>query len=183
MQENENIKPPLEELPLAGLPLEELPEGLKGFHHKLFVTVAVAWAVFQLSLASILILDSMATRCIHLAFALVLAYLVLPWKKSKSIKSKATLLDYLFAGVGAFTALYLFLDFEALALRAGRPITRDIILGLLLIFFVLDAARRSIGPALPIIALIFSLYAFLGPYMPDVIAFKGISGLSRGQPE
>jgi TRAP transporter 4TM/12TM fusion protein len=43
---------------------------------------------------------------------------------------------------------------------------------------LLEAARRVIGPALSVIATFFCLYAFFGPYMPDVIAFKGVS-LSR----
>lgn len=40
---------------------------------------------------------------------------------------------------------------------------------------LLEAARRVIGPALPTIAVFFCVYAFFGPYMPDLIAFKGIS--------
>ena len=43
---------------------------------------------------------------------------------------------------------------------------------------MLEATRRIIGPALPIIALLFTGYAFSGPYMPDLLAFKGVS-LSR----
>ncbi|MBO4313820.1 MAG: TRAP transporter permease, partial [Desulfovibrio sp.] len=40
---------------------------------------------------------------------------------------------------------------------------------------MLEATRRVIGPALPIIATIFTLYIFTGPYLPDAIAFKGAS--------
>jgi len=40
---------------------------------------------------------------------------------------------------------------------------------------MLEASRRVIGPALSVIAILFCAYAFLGPYMPDVIAFKGVS--------
>jgi TRAP transporter 4TM/12TM fusion protein len=44
-----------------------------------------------------------------------------------------------------------------------------------LTLLLLEASRRVIGPALPVIALLFCGYAFFGPYMPDVIAFKGVS--------
>jgi TRAP transporter 4TM/12TM fusion protein len=40
---------------------------------------------------------------------------------------------------------------------------------------LLEAARRVIGPALSIIVLLFSLYAFTGPYLIDLLAFKGVS--------
>jgi TRAP transporter 4TM/12TM fusion protein len=47
---------------------------------------------------------------------------------------------------------------------------------------LMEASRRVIGPALAIIAGFFCLYAFFGPYMPDVIAFKGVSlGRFMGQ--
>jgi TRAP transporter 4TM/12TM fusion protein len=59
--------------------------------------------------------------------------------------------------------------------RYGSPITRDLVIGLILLVMLLEAARRVIGPALSVIATFFCLYAFLGPYMPDVIAFKGVS--------
>jgi TRAP transporter 4TM/12TM fusion protein len=43
------------------------------------------------------------------------------------------------------------------------------------VVLLLEAARWVIGPALPIIAIFFIIYAFFGPYMPDLIAFKGVS--------
>jgi TRAP transporter 4TM/12TM fusion protein len=52
---------------------------------------------------------------------------------------------------------------------------RDIVIGLTLVVLLLEAARRVIGPALPVIAIFFIIYAFFGPYMPDLIAFKGVS--------
>ena len=46
---------------------------------------------------------------------------------------------------------------------------------ILLVLLLLEATRRSLGPALPIIALLFTAYAFLGPHMPNFFAFKGVS--------
>jgi TRAP transporter 4TM/12TM fusion protein len=47
--------------------------------------------------------------------------------------------------------------------------------GFVLVVLLLEASRRVIGPALPVIAVLFCVYAFFGPYMPDIIAFKGVS--------
>ncbi|MEA1933709.1 MAG: TRAP transporter fused permease subunit [Thermodesulfobacteriota bacterium] len=53
--------------------------------------------------------------------------------------------------------------------------TRDLVIGMVLVLLLLEATRRVIGPALPIIAILFTTYAFLGPHMPDLLAFKGVS--------
>ncbi len=85
------------------------------------------------------------------------------------------MVDYILAGVGAICALYLALDFESIALRAGIPLVRDLVFGTVLVILLLEGARRVIGPALPVIALLFTAYAFLGPYLPELFAFKGVS--------
>ena len=46
-------------------------------------------------------------------------------------------------------------------------------MGVTLVALMLEATRRVLGPALPVIAGAFMAYVFLGPYLPDVIAFKG----------
>ncbi len=145
-------------------------------------TIAVCWSLFQLSIASWLILDSTYIRAIHLAFALLLVYLNFPFFKKKrfgldllSTKTRIPVTDYIIGIIAAFSALYIAIDYEGLAFRIGAPITRDIVVGLILVVLLLEAARRVIGPALPVIAIAFCLYSFLGPWMPPLIAFKGIS--------
>ncbi|MBW1993293.1 MAG: TRAP transporter permease, partial [Deltaproteobacteria bacterium] len=71
--------------------------------------------------------------------------------------------------------LYLAINYEQLAERQGIPILTDIIVGVVLVVLLLEAARRSLGPFLIIVACLFIFYSFFGPYMPDVIAFKGVS--------
>ncbi|MGA1861269.1 TRAP transporter permease [Deferribacter thermophilus] len=148
----------------------------------IFDTIAVGWALFQLALASFLILNSTYVRAIHLAFAMALVFLSIPFfKKPKrvlrflSVTDRIPLIDYIFAIIGVFAALYIVIDYNGIAMRAGSPLTRDIVFGLLLIVVLLEATRRSIGPALTFIAIVFSIYAFFGPYMPEVLAYKGVS--------
>jgi len=60
-------------------------------------------------------------------------------------------------------------------MRAGLPFRRDVVISVILIVLLLEATRRAIGPALAIIAILFTLYAFLAPYMPLVFAFRGVT--------
>jgi TRAP transporter 4TM/12TM fusion protein len=147
--------------------------------------IGVIWSFFQLSIASWWILDTVFIRAIHLGFALLIVYLNYPVFKEThlglkflSIKDRIPSWDFVIAVIACFSAVYIAVDYYGVTHRAGAPITRDIVIGLILLVLLLEAARRVIGPALSVISLFFCLYAFFGPYMPDVIAFKGVS-LSR----
>lgn len=146
--------------------------------------LAVSWSVFQLLTASFLLLDATLIRSIHLAFAISLVYLTHPlFKREKKLsvlryfsqKDRYTIIDYILAFGAAALALYLAVDYVGLSGRQGAPIPRDLIIGFALVVFLLEAARRALGPALPIVAIVFIIYAFFGPYMPSVLAFKGVS--------
>jgi len=67
------------------------------------------------------------------------------------------------------------LPLEEAARRAGNPNLTDTFMGSVVLLFTLEAARRSIGPALPIIALIFILYAIFGRYAPGPLIHAGVS--------
>jgi len=155
------------------------PEGISKW---VIPTIAVTWSLFQLSIASWLILDSTYIRAIHLGFALLIVYLNYPFfKKPKfglkflSATNRIPVFDYMIGITACVAALYIMLDYVGMSMRHGAPIQRDIIIGIGLTLLLLEAARRVIGPALPVIAICFCIYAFLGPYMPDLIAFKGVS--------
>lgn len=84
-------------------------------------------------------------------------------------------LDWLMAFASAFAAGYLYIFYRELAMRPGAPTTLDLLVAGVGMVLLLEATRRSLGPALTIIASIFLLYTFAGPYMPDMIAHRGAS--------
>jgi TRAP transporter 4TM/12TM fusion protein len=166
--------------------MAEQEEGLGrkpvGWSRHVIPTIAVCWSFFQLSIASWLIIDSTFIRAIHLGFALLIVFLNYPLlKKARfglnflSAQNRIPVFDYIIGIVACFSALYIAIDYQGMITRYGAPIARDLIFGAILVILLLEASRRVIGPALPIIAALFCAYAFLGPYMPDLIAFKGVS--------
>ena len=50
-----------------------------------------------------------------------------------------------------------------LALRPGLPTTADIVVSVIGVVLLLEASRRAVGPAMPVIAAVMLLYMFLGP--------------------
>ncbi len=143
--------------------------------------VSIAWALFQLALPRFIILDSITIRAVHLAFAITLVFLTIPIAKHRRevrfihAKRHIPLMDYILAGFGCLSSLYIVLDWVGISERAGIPIGRDIVISVILIALLLEASRRAIGPALSIIVILFTLYAFLGPYMPSVFAYRGVT--------
>ncbi|MEQ9362409.1 MAG: TRAP transporter fused permease subunit, partial [Rhodospirillales bacterium] len=146
----------------------------------LFFT-ALAWSLFQLWFASPLpfalhigVFNDTEARSIHLAFAIFLAFLAYP-AFSRSPRNYIPILDIVFAFVGAASASYLFVFYRDIADRVGAPIEQDFVVAVIGVLLLLEATRRALGPALAIVASVFLLYTFFGPYMPGIIAHKGNS--------
>jgi TRAP transporter 4TM/12TM fusion protein len=145
--------------------------------------IAVLWCIFQLSIASWLVLNSSYVRSIHLGFALLIAFFSYPAIKKPgkrlfsflSVKTYVPLMDIVLGIAACASALYYFLQYEEISMRSGAPIPRDIVIGIILVLLLLEAARRIIGPSLTLIATAFSLCVFFAESMPEAFAFKSAS--------
>jgi TRAP transporter 4TM/12TM fusion protein len=175
------IPPDLEQLVAEADTGGRRPEGFAG---KLLLWVAIAWSLFQLWYASPLpfmlgfaILNDTEARSIHLGFALFLAFTAYPAFSSSS-RRHIPVADWVLALAGAFAGSYLFLFYDQLALRPGQPTMLDLVTAGLGIVLLLEATRRSLGLPMVIVAAVFILFTFAGPYMPAALQHKGAS-LSR----
>lgn len=156
-----------------------------GFTAGLLLVIALCWSLFQLWVASplpfslgFLVFNATEIRAIHLAFAVFLAFMAYPAFKG-SPRDYVPVLDWLLAFVAAFCAAYLFIFYKELSARPGLPTTMDLTVAVVGMTLLLEAARRSLGLPIVILAIVFLIYIFFGPYMPDLIAHRGAS-LSRG---
>jgi TRAP transporter 4TM/12TM fusion protein len=148
---------------------------------KALLWVPIAWSLFQLWYASplpfvfnLFVLNDTEARSIHLAFALFLAFTAYPALRS-SPRHHVPIQDWIFALLGAIAAGYLYLFYDALAGRPGRPTWYDLVIAVVGMVLLLEATRRALGPPLTIVALVFLAYVFFGPYAPDVLAYQGAS--------
>jgi len=155
-----------------------LPEGPMA---AVIAGLALLWSLFQLWIASPLpfvlgfgVLNDTETRSIHLAFALLLAFLAYPAFK-RSPRDRVPLFDVALGLVAAAAAAYLFIAYEQLAQRPGNLTTLDLVTACIGIPLLLEATRRALGPPLAIIALIFLVYSVAGPWMPGLLAHRGVS--------
>lgn len=136
-----------------------------GFFAKFISALAIAFSVFQLYTAIFGVLDAMLQRSVHLSFGLALIYLLYPASKKWSF-TKLHPLDALLAVAGALAPMYIIINYQKLVLRAGTATPMDIVFGIIGILLVLEAARRVVGIPMVVIAVVFIIYAFIGPYIP-----------------
>ncbi|QNF17022.1 TRAP transporter fused permease subunit [Aeromonas jandaei] len=155
-----------------------LPAGTMG---GIITLLALAWSLFQLWIASPLpfmlgfgVLNDTETRSIHLTFALLLAFLVFPAFRT-SPRDRVPFSDIALALIAAGAASYLFVMYQALAQRPGSLTTTDLVTACIGIPLLLEAARRALGPALAVIAIVFLTYSLAGPWMPGLLAHRGVS--------
>lgn len=154
---------------------EHGPRELTGVPAALVTGLAFCWSGFQLLTAGVWTLNAAIVRSVHLAFAMGMVYLCFPMFRKERFgplgrKTGLPWWDVLAAGCGALCALYIVIDRQGLAERIGTPLPRDILIGTLLLLFLLDAARRAVGPALPSVATFFVLYSLFSEQFPGVLA-------------
>ena len=144
-----------------------------GIWGKIINIICIVFAGFQLYTAAFGILDATLQRCVHLGFGFSLIFLLYPARKSWS-RTSMNPLDLLLGALGVGSCAYLYLNFHELVLRAGMNTETDIYVAIVGVILVFEAARRVVGWPMIIVALCFIMYAFFGPYMPNLIAHRGV---------
>lgn len=131
-------------------------------------------ALFHVVVLKFYPLETWTFRTLHIAGLSVLGFILVPgWAKAKE---KVHWLDWVMAGLSLIICGYIIYNLDQLIFRAGvMPQTPDFVIALIGVILVLELTRRTAGNSLPLLALVFILYAFVGPYLPGVLKHKGYS--------
>ncbi|TNF83244.1 TRAP transporter permease [Pseudomonas sp. ICMP22404] len=132
--------------------------------------VALLFSVFQIVTAAFAPVSSQVLRAVHVGFLLWVVFLSYPahgtgrpWQPLAWVLSLA----------GVATALYQWVFEADLIQRSGDLTDTDLIVGIVLIVLVFEAARRVMGIALPLICGLFLAYGLFGEYLPGDLAHRG----------
>ncbi|MGI9505122.1 MAG: TRAP transporter permease, partial [Geminicoccaceae bacterium] len=164
-----------------------------------FYLIAIVFAIYHYLVAGFGVPVDYWHMGIHLTGLFFLIFIGFPFLKTEramTIDEPSTLkpgnvplYDWLAAIAGSLAALYLGYSWLGLevdlfgltysipeqALRQGSPVISDIIFGTILVVLVLEIARRTLGPILPCIILVFVAYALLGPHIPvQILKHPGV---------
>lgn len=145
----------------------ELPKWTKA----IAAGLGLAWSIFQIYTALFGLFPALIQRSTTLCFGLALCFISFRMKKGDS--NRVPLYDWILIAASFSVVIYMIASFDTLVLRGGAPTQADIVIGLVLVFLVIEATRRCVGLPLVIVALVFLVYAILGPYMPGLIGHRG----------
>lgn len=148
------------------------------------VTVlAVALGAFQLYTAGVRPFNLFVQRGFHLMVVLMITFLAFPFRK-RPRKALDWVVDGVLVAASAYVGLYLLIDLDGIIRRSGFFLQRDIVTGVIATLVVLEAARRTIGWAITIVAAVALLYSMAGPrgalpwlgeLLPGILAHRGYS--------
>lgn len=125
----------------------------------LLIVVAALYSIYHLWIQFNPI-PALQQRSIHVAIGLALIFLIYP-TYSKQNRTKVPFYDWILFGLSFYSAIYILTEYTAIVTeRGGIPNTMDIIVGIMTVLLVLEAARRVTGIILPIVALVFFAYPF-----------------------
>ncbi len=151
---------------------------LAGYAGLVVGVVAVVMAVYHVyARLTTYAPDQHALLFITLAFSLVLSFLLWPARVGRT-QERVPWLDLGLAILSLGCVGYMFANYSYVVNRfpTAHPLSAmDMAVGALAALLVLEATRRTIGAALPIVAIVFIAYALAGPALPGWLYHKGLS--------
>lgn len=142
---------------------------------QMFIRIlCICFSLFHLYTAAMGQYPPQIQRSVHLAFVLVLIYLLYP-ARATGDKHKLCWYDVLLAAGGAAVCGYIIWNYDTIVLDAGPPTEMDFIFGCAAILLVLEATRRIVGLPITLVAIVFLLYAKFGNLLPGMMGHPGFS--------
>jgi len=143
---------------------------LSGWVGVAVMAIAVAMSLFHLY-AAYDIVPTIPLRYTHVAFVLLLSFLLFP--VANRFRNRIQWFDVIPPLLGIATIIYALMQGDDFTDRAAVPEKWDVILGAIFIVLVLEAARRTTGWIMPMVAVCFILYAYFGPSLPPPWTHRG----------
>ena len=147
---------------------------LEGAWKYIITALCLSLAAFQLYAAGSGLVDDKYVVSVHLAVIILLIYLLFPATKHSSSKAP-TVIDIILGLLSFCAALYVAVFAKKINAQMGIPTKMDLIFGVICLVLVLEATRRAIGMAMPIVACVFLLYAVFGRQIPGVFRHAGFT--------
>lgn len=137
------------------------------------VAIALAMSLFHLW-AAWDIVPTTVLRYVHVGFAMVLGFYLFP--VAKRFRHRLMAWDVVLIAAALYVIYYLVAGGDDLQDRYVFPEPMDVVVGWILVALVLEVARRATGPVMPVVAILFLLYAFYGNHLPPPWQHQGYDG-------
>ena len=135
--------------------------------------ILLGWGLLQSSAGADL---PLVAKAAFMVVMLAIAALSLPFGGWGTDRHHIPWRDAVLAALASGFSLYLVVFFDGIFIqRPGQHTPLDLMIGVIAIAMVLEAARRTMGVFLPLLAIATVLYGIFGPYLPGDLAHRGYS--------
>jgi len=173
-----SAEPPMDEVVQPPVAEEEFAGNkrlLRKWEAVLLAALCIGFTVFHLFVLNVYSLEPLLFRAIHVGWGGALGFIVYAAGR-RSDAPGVPWYDWILVAASIACAVYITIELDGLLFRAGAQFTTgDVITGVVGTLLILEFTRRAAGLALPIIAGVFILYCFVGPWMPGVLQHRGFA--------
>ncbi|MCX7315278.1 MAG: TRAP transporter fused permease subunit, partial [Hyphomicrobiales bacterium] len=135
--------------------------------------IALAFSTFQIATSVYAILPTQVLRSMHVGFLVLVASVLIGNHRSTHPMSRVIGWTLGLLGFGA--GLYQWIFYIDLVNNSGDLSHLDLAVGMINLVVLFVVAWRLMGPALPVICLVFIAYALFGRYLPRPLDHRGFS--------
>ena len=151
---------------------------LRAWETQLLVFLCITFTLFHLFVLNVYSLEPLLFRAIHVGWGGAIGFMFYAATK-RNDDAGVPWYDWILVIASIACAVYIAVELDGLLFRAGAQFTNaDVVVGVVGTLLILEFSRRAAGAALPIVALVFIIYCFVGPWMPGVLRHKGF-GVDR----
>ena len=142
---------------------------------QLVSVLAILMSVYHLATSSgVLMMPAMHHRSIHLTFLMALTFLLYPAFGGKRKSSAPSVCDMIWGIFAVISSIYLLFYFDEFSIR-GTAITRDYIMGGIVMVCLLEATRRAVGKELMLLCVVFLVYGLFGEHLTGLFGHTGFT--------
>jgi TRAP transporter 4TM/12TM fusion protein len=164
----EVVRPPEAEEEFAGNKRE-----LRRWEAQLVAVLCVGFTLFHLFVLNVYSLEPLMFRAVHVAWGGAIGFLLYAATRARG-RHGVPWYDWVLALASIACGAYVTYELDGLLFRAGAQWTPwDVVMGFVGTVLVFEFGRRTSGLAMVIIALVFLLYCFAGPWLPGVLQHRG----------
>jgi TRAP transporter 4TM/12TM fusion protein len=148
---------------------------LAGWQGVAWRAAASAFVLWHMWILLVLPVDPTVSRAVHVFLGAALGFALFAPRASGNLGSRVPWYDWLLMIPCLLVPAHYILDADGIEMRSFMgPNWQDLAASIVGILLVLEFARRTAGLVMPLIAVVFIAYCFVGPWMPGILFHRGV---------
>jgi TRAP transporter 4TM/12TM fusion protein len=148
---------------------------LSGYFAVIYSLTAAGFSLWYLYTSGFGLVSTETNRGFYLLFTSILVFLVFPARRGAPAH-RPSVIDIAFVAAAIACIWYWMDQYVPYAMfRVSDPNNWDLSMGAVAIVVILETSRRVLGPAIPIIAILFLAQLYFGPSLPGKLSHPGMS--------